>query len=242
MQEVTLTNALTNYEKSRALLNLMVSIWFVKAKAKVDKSSNATRKKKWAKLEPFEMSVLVPTTTKGKYYLVDRPAGLLLAHTPVPSLTWPGFLSWIKENYPPPDPDTEALKDLVNNGTSVDRIEAALADSATWAGYSVSAWITTDVNNDDVILIAGPPVTDSEIVSVIKKIVFLNRVFQSAVYTYDVPPENGKPAYYTASLALYDDAFKEGQRSKTFYVVNLGQFKPTDDNKGDDEPSGDNVT
>lgn len=233
MQRVTLTNNLTNYEKSRSVLNLMVDIWFVKAKAKVDKSSNATRKKKWAKLDPYEMNILIPLSSKGKYYLVDRPAGLLLAHQAVPSLTWARFVSWMNENYPLPDPDTDALKDIVQNGTSAERIQAALADSNTWEGISPSAWITVDENKDDVILIAGPPITDREIVSLIKKYVLRNKEFQSAVYTYNTPPDDGKPAYYTASLVLKDEAFPANARTKTVYVVNLGQFKPSDDDNDD---------
>lgn len=239
MQEVTLTNALTHYDKSRTLLNLMVSLWFVKAKAKVDRSYNTSRKKKWARLKPFEMNILIPLTTKNTYYLVDRPAGLLLPHTKVPSLTWARFFTWLEKQSTPATAPNSAIQSLIDNGSTLDGITAALADTTTWEGPA-GIWKIVDENKDDVILVAGAPSNDEDVVSMIRSEIFQNFEFQSAIYTYNTPAEEGKPAYYTAALALSDEAFSESDRNKTIYVINLGQFKPTDDDDtGDDGDTGD---
>lgn len=244
MQQITLINNLTNYDPSKSLVNLMVSLWFTNAKAKVDKSSNETRKKKWAKLDPFEMSVLIPTTTKGKYYLIDRPAALLLAHTPVPYLTWARFFAWLNKTNPPGTPPNDVIKDMVNIATTTERVEAAISDSTTWSG-DATCWKTVDQNKNDVILITGKPIIgDEEVGAFIQQSFLQNFQFESAVFTQDMIADDGTPEYFTGKLELKDNAFPESDRSKTIYVVNMGLFKPDDetDDSETDNAGGDDTT
>lgn len=135
MKTQSVVNVRLVEDKERLLLNFVFSLWFEKELEKVNAGSNAKKKKRYAKLDPFKMVVEPPVIFKGDYFYAcaaDRPGGTLLIDKKVPYLTLETFLEKAKLSDKVSQDGTfnQTLADAVKNNTVTFKLLSELISSS----------------------------------------------------------------------------------------------------------------